>query len=83
MAGAHSDPAAESDKTGTLRLNSRPWAQVTVDGRPVGNTPQPSLQLSAGKHKLQLSNPQLGLTKNVSVNIKAGETTTQVVNLAE
>jgi serine/threonine-protein kinase len=75
--------AAESGKTGTLRLNSRPWAQVTLDGKPIGNTPQQNLQLSAGKHKLQLSNPQLGLAKSVTINIKAGETQTQVVNLAE
>lgn len=76
-------PAADSGRTGTLRLNSRPWAQVLVDGRPVGNTPQPNLQLSAGKHKIQLSNPQLGLHKSVTVTIKAGEIATQVVNLAD
>ena len=78
-----SGPAAETGRMGTLRLNSRPWAQVTVDGRPIGNTPQQNLQLSPGKHKLQLSNPQLGLAKSVTINIKAGETQTQVVNLAE
>lgn len=76
-------PAADGGKMGTLRLNSRPWAQVSVDGRPVGNTPQPNLQLSAGKHKIQLSNPQLGLHKSVTVTIKPGEIATQVVNLAE
>jgi hypothetical protein len=68
---------------GTLRLNSRPWAQVSVDGHAVGNTPQPNLQLSAGKHKIQLSNPQLGLAKTVTVTIKGGETLTQVVNLSD
>ena len=81
--GRSSGPAADSGKTGTLRLNARPWAQVMLDGRPIGNTPQQNLQLSPGKHKLQLSNPQLGLTKSVTVNIKAGEILTQVVNLAE
>jgi hypothetical protein len=75
--------AAAGGKTGTLRLNSRPWSQVVVDGKMIGNTPQPNLQLSAGKHKIQLSNSQLGLTKTVAVTIKAGETLTQVVNLAE
>jgi hypothetical protein len=75
--------ASASGKTGTLRLNTRPWSQVVVDGRPVGNTPQPNLELSAGKHKLVLSNPSLGLSKNVTVTIKPGETNTQVINLAE
>lgn len=78
-----SAPSSGSGKIGTLRLNTRPWAQVIVDGRMVGNTPQPNLQLSAGKHKLQLINQQLGLHKNVTVTIKAGEVTTQVLNLAE
>ena len=49
----------------------------------VGNTPQGNLQLSAGKHKLQLINQQLGVNKTVTVNIKAGEITTQVLNLAD
>jgi hypothetical protein len=83
LSGSRSSSAAASGKTGTLRLNSRPWSQVAVDGKPVGNTPQQNLQLSAGKHKIQLSNTQLGLTKTVAVTIKAGETLTQVVNLAE
>jgi hypothetical protein len=75
--------ASAAAKVGTLRLNSRPWSQVAIDGRAIGNTPQPNLQLAAGKHKIQLSNPQLGLSKVVSVTIKAGETVTQVVNLSE
>lgn len=83
LSGSRASSAAASGKTGTLRLNSRPWSQVAVDGKPVGNTPQQNLQLSAGKHKIQLSNTQLGLNKTVSVTIKAGETLTHVVNLAE
>jgi len=81
---AHSAPtAAVSGKVGILRLNTRPWSQVIVDGRMVGNTPQPNLQLSAGRHKLQLINQQLGVRKNVTVTIKAGEVTTTVLNLAD
>jgi hypothetical protein len=83
LAAAAPAPAAAGGKLGTLRLNTRPWAQVIVDGRMVGNTPQPNLQLPAGKHKIQLVNPAMGLSKNVSVTIKAGQVTTQVLNLAE
>jgi hypothetical protein len=74
---------ADCGKMGTLRLNALPWAQVTLDGQPIGNTPQQNLPLSPGKHKLLLSNPQLGLTKLVTIKINAGEIQTQVVNLAE
>lgn len=72
-----------ADKTGTLRLNTRPWSEVIVDGRVVGNTPQPNLQLSAGRHKLQLVNQPLGLSKTLTVTVKTGETVTKVINLAE
>lgn len=70
-------------KLGMLRINSRPWSQVIVDGRMVGNTPQQGVPLSAGRHKVQLVNPQMGLNKTISVSIKTGQVTTQVVNLAE
>jgi serine/threonine-protein kinase len=68
---------------GVLRINSRPWSQVTVDGRVVGNTPQQALQLTAGTHRIQLVNDQMGMRKAVNITIKAGETVTQVLNLSE
>jgi hypothetical protein len=74
---------AAGGRTGILRINSRPWAQIIVDGRLVGNTPQPNLQLSAGNHKVQLVNQQMGLSKSFSVTVKAGEVVTKVMNLAE
>jgi hypothetical protein len=66
---------------GTLRLNSRPWSQVVVDGRAVGNTPQTSLSLSAGTHTITLVNPQFGLRKTIKVRITAGKTLTKIVDL--
>ena len=36
---------------GTLRINSRPWSQIFVDGRKVGNTPLLNLTLAAGSTK--------------------------------
>jgi len=68
---------------GTLRVNSRPWAQVFVDGRLVGNTPQTALQLNAGNHQIKLVNQPMSLTKSFSVSIKAGQMVTKVLNLAE
>jgi serine/threonine-protein kinase len=68
---------------GTLRVNSRPWAQIFVDGRPMGNTPQPNLRLTPGNHKIQLVNQPMGLSKSFSVNVKPGDVITKVMNLAE
>ncbi|HKU40926.1 MAG TPA: PEGA domain-containing protein [Polyangiales bacterium] len=78
------EPAApKGGAGGILRLNSRPWSQVYVDGRLVGNTPQMGLPLSQGNHSIRLVNAQMGLTKTFSVSIKTGQMVTKVVNLVE
>jgi serine/threonine-protein kinase len=64
-----------------LRINSRPWAEVSIDGRPVGNTPLMNLTLSAGAHRVRLRNPQFGLEKTIKVQIVAGDVQTKVVDL--
>jgi eukaryotic-like serine/threonine-protein kinase len=66
---------------GTLRINARPWAQVVIDGRPVGNTPQTNIALPAGNHRVQLVNPEFNLKKNLTVTIKAGQVETQIISL--
>jgi serine/threonine-protein kinase len=67
--------------SGVLRINSRPWAEVSIDGRPVGNTPLMNLTLSAGAHRVRLKNPQFGLEKTIKVQIVAGDVLTKVVDL--
>ena len=42
---------------GTLRINSRPWSQVYVDGRLIGNTPQMNIPLSLGLAQGQAGQP--------------------------
>ncbi|HEX5657338.1 MAG TPA: PEGA domain-containing protein, partial [Polyangiales bacterium] len=73
-------PAAEGGQ-GTLRINSRPWAQVVIDGRPIGNTPQMNVPLPAGNHRVQLVNPEFNLKKNLTITIKSGQTETQIIAL--
>ncbi len=51
---------------GTVQINARPWAQVKVDGKPVGTTPR-KLTLSAGKHKVVLTKGSARVTKWVTV----------------
>jgi serine/threonine protein kinase len=77
-------PAAASSAKGgmgTLRINTRPWSQVKVDGRLVGNTPQMNLQLTAGSHTVTLTNPDFGVSKTVSIDIKADSIVTRVLTL--
>lgn len=75
--------AAEAGGTGTLRINSRPWGRIYVDGRLVGNTPQTGIVLSAGRHTVTLVNPQFNLRKVLTIQLKPGESVTRVVALSE
>jgi hypothetical protein len=73
------EPAGEA----LLRINSRPWSQVYIDGTLVGNTPKMDLRVSAGAHRIRLVNPDLGLSKTIELNAAAGETVTHVQLLDE
>ena len=68
---------------GTLRVNSRPWAQVYVDGRMVGHTPQLNLNVPAGQHNVRLVNPVFAMSKTVRLNVRNGEKVTRVELLEE
>lgn len=79
---AKPEPVASSGGgTGTLRINSRPWSQVVIDGRPIGSTPQMNVPLSEGTHKVTLINPEFDIKKTLTVKIKAGQIETQIVAL--
>lgn len=68
---------------GTLRINTRPWSQVFVDGRLLGNTPQLGVRLPAGKHTLRLVNPEFNMTKTITVDLGAGENLSRVETLED
>ncbi len=72
---------AAAGQTGKLRINSRPWSQVYVDGRLVGNTPQMNISLPAGPHRVTLVNPDFRVRQTVNVNIAPGQTVTRIVTL--
>jgi hypothetical protein len=45
---------------GTLNINAQPWASVTLDGNPVGETPLGNLSVVPGEHEIVFRHPQLG-----------------------
>jgi hypothetical protein len=56
---------------GTLTLGSKPPCEIYVDGAPTGlHTPQPKMQLSAGKHRITLINNEFGINERFVVDIK-------------
>ena len=65
---------------GALTFDARPWCNVSIDGRSVGQTPIVNRSLSAGSHRIRCVHPELG-TKNLSVTIESGQTTRRRVSL--
>ena len=57
---------------GKLVVRVRPWAEVTVDGKSVGSTPV-NLDLPVGRHRVVLSNPELGKRVTKKITIRKGQ----------
>jgi eukaryotic-like serine/threonine-protein kinase len=75
-----SAPSASGE--GWLRLGSKPWTNIVVDGKETGlHTPQTHLKLAAGSHRITLTNPQFSIKETFSVDIKSGETETVIKDL--
>jgi hypothetical protein len=45
---------------GVVNLNALPWAEVSIDGRQVGETPLGNVKLPIGEHEAVFRNPQFG-----------------------
>lgn len=75
-------PQPAATGTGTLRINTRPWSNVFVDGARIGNTPQMNIELSSGRHTVTLVNDDFGIRKTIKITIKPDEVVTRVLNLS-
>ncbi|MAQ14481.1 MAG: hypothetical protein CMN30_06755 [Sandaracinus sp.] len=76
------DPTpAPSGGPGQLTFDARPWCNVSVDGQRLGQTPIVNRSLPSGRHRITCTNPELGVTRNVTVDIQPGQTTRQRVSL--
>ena len=53
-------PLRISPPDGRVSVNAVPWAQVSIDGNPVGDTPLANLALPVGEHQIVFRHPQLG-----------------------
>jgi hypothetical protein len=76
--------AAVPSGDGWLRLGSKPWTNIVVDGKETGlHTPQTHLKLAAGGHRITLTNAQFNIKETFSVEIKPGETETVIKDLRQ
>ena len=57
--------------TARISVNATPWAEVTIDGAPAGETPLASLSVPIGSHEIEFRHPQLGVRKQTVV-VKVG-----------
>src|SRR5690606_6440455 len=69
---------------GTLMLGAKPPCEIVINGKNTGlTTPQRSIQLPEGTHRVVLTNDQHGIKKSFKVNIKAGRTTRAIQDLTQ
>jgi hypothetical protein len=73
-------PAAPQAATGKgeLRMNSLPWSNMTVDGKPAGRTGRP-IELSAGRHTVVLTTSD-GRRHEETLTVRANKTETRCWN---
>ena len=53
-------PMKISPPDGRVSVNAVPWAQVSINGKLVGDTPLANLPLPVGEHEIAFRHPQLG-----------------------
>jgi hypothetical protein len=67
---------------GTLMVNTKPPCEIWIDGSSTGlTTPQRSIPLPAGSHKITFVNSQEHINKTVAVSITASQPTKLIENL--
>lgn len=78
--------AAPADATGqgTLMISSKPPCEIFIDGKPTGlTTPQRSIPLSVGTHKITLVNEAEGIKKTLPVTISPDKPTKLIQDLMQ
>lgn len=74
----------QAGQSGTLRLGAKPPCDIYIDGKNTGmKTPQRSIRLSVGKHKVKLVNKEHGISSGFRVKIGSGKTTTVIRDLTD
>lgn len=69
---------------GTLMLGAKPPCDILINGKKTGLvTPQRSIQLPEGVHRVVLVNSKHGIHKSFKVRIKAGRTTRAIQDLTK
>jgi len=68
---------------GKLKINVKPWADVYVDGKRIGETPLEPLELKPGEYFVLVKNEKLGKKSSSRVIIEPNKTYSVEVNWLE
>ena len=60
-------PIAIAVPNGRLSINALPWAEVTINGKPAGETPLANLEIPIGRHEIVFRHPQFGEQRQTAV----------------
>ncbi len=66
---------------GFLTLETVPWTEVSIDGKPYGLTTLVRVKLPAGQHLLRMTNNGAGIDETRTVTISSGKTRKMKINL--
>jgi serine/threonine-protein kinase len=72
---------ARPSKPGFITLEANPWAEVSLDGKPIGETPLADVQLPAGMHSVVFKNPESGKSVKRPVQVHPGQHVSLKVDL--
>jgi serine/threonine protein kinase len=73
-----------SSDTCTATLSSKPWAEVSIDGKPTGKiTPLVNFPIPCGKHRITFKNSDLMIERNESITLKPGQPFKKIFSLVE
>ena len=67
---------------GRVSINAVPWAQVWIDGAPIGETPLANLSVPVGQHEITFRHPQLGERRQALI-VKSGTDTRVSANFGQ
>jgi len=68
-------PAPGPSGPGTVTIDARPWCNVTLDGRSLGQTPIVNRSVPSGRHTVVCTNPELGRSRTVTIEVRPGQPT--------
>lgn len=74
-------PAPAPRPNAYLTVNASPWAELELDGRPLGRTPQRRIPVRAGRHTIVLRCPPLGREVRHTFRAEPGQPLVLVADL--